>query len=381
MQLPTFEEKRRKFLPKVPRAIGTPTAYLEGYPTEDGEPMSATNRHGRQIATLSYQLQHYFRDIEPAYVGIDSFVYYIEGDFSTSIAPDVYVALGVLPKPERRSFYTWREGAVPTVAFEFLSDSTAADDRTTKLKRYLLEIGIREYFIHQPDLERRFEFRAWRRQGDGYEEIVADGRGGLYSEALNLWFLVEEYPDEELRLMRPYLPDWTPIPTYEELKAEREAAKMEAEIAQTRAEAAEARLDLAQTRAEAAEARLEIAEERALAAKARAGAAEIRIDVILTELSEARAQAIEAEARADRAEAEAAEARVLATQAEARANQAEVRASRAETNAAEARAQATQAETDAAEAKSIAASQAQIIEAMQEDIARIREMLESPGRS
>jgi Uma2 family endonuclease len=325
MQLTTFEEKRRKFLPKVPRALGTPTIYLEGYPTEDGEPMAATKSHGRQITALSYQLEHYFRDIEPAYVGIDSFVYYVEDDRTKSIAPDVYVALGVSPRPDRRSFYTWREGAVPTVVFEFLSDSTANEDRGTKLERYFSEIGIREYFIHQPATDRPFEFRAWQRQGEGHEEIPHDERGGLYSEALNLWFSVEEDLDAEFRLMRPYLPDGTPIPTYEELKAEREAAKVKTEIAETRAEAAEVRL---------AEARIEIEEMR-------------------TEVYASRAVL--------------AEARVQATQAETTANQAEARAN--------------QAETDAAEAKSLAASQSRVIEELQEEMARIRQMLEPPGRS
>ena len=53
MDLTTFEEKRRKFLPNMPRAFGQPTVYLKGYPTEDGEPMSATEFHGRQISILS----------------------------------------------------------------------------------------------------------------------------------------------------------------------------------------------------------------------------------------------------------------------------------------------------------------------------------------
>jgi Uma2 family endonuclease len=311
MELTTFEDKRRKYLPRVPRAIGTPTIYLEGYPTEDGEPMSATDFHGAQMTTLRYQLANYFRDIEPAYVGIDSFVYYVEGDPTKSVAPDIYVVLGVSPKPYRRSFYTWREGAVPTVVFEFLSDSTAKEDRGTKLKRYFLEIGVREYFLHQPEADRPFEFRAWRRRRDGYEEIPPDERGGLYSEALNLWFLIEEDTDAEFRLMRPYLPDETPISTYEESEDERKAIK--------------AQIEIVETRAEAAEARLEIAEERV-----------------------------------NRVEADAAKARAQATQAEIRANQ---------------------AEADAAEAKSLTASQAQIIDALQQEMERIRDMLEQPRHS
>ena len=61
MGLTTFEEKRRKFLPKVPRAFGQPTTYLKGYPTEDGEPMSATEFHGRQISILQQSTKRLFQ--------------------------------------------------------------------------------------------------------------------------------------------------------------------------------------------------------------------------------------------------------------------------------------------------------------------------------
>ena len=241
MDLTTFEEKRRKFLPKMPRAFGQPTVYLKGYPTEDGEPMSATEFHGRQISILSAQLNDYFsRGDTLAYVGTDSFVYYQEGDVRKFVAPGVFVVLGVPSEPLRRSFYTWAEGAAPTVVFEFLSDSTAKEDRGEKMRRYFSEIGIHEYFIHQPEGERPPEFRGWRRRGDGYEDISPDERGALHSEALNLLLSTEDLPNK-LRFMRPYLPDGTPLVTLTESKAETAAARAEAAAATMRAEAAEAR--------------------------------------------------------------------------------------------------------------------------------------------
>ena len=57
--------------------------------------------------------------------------------------------------------------------------------------------------------------------------------------------------------MRPYLPDGTPIPTYDELQAERKAAKAQSEAAQARAELAEERSRVAEARTEAAEALVE----------------------------------------------------------------------------------------------------------------------------
>ena len=268
MGLTTFEEKRRKFLPKVPRAFGQPTTYLKGYPTEDGEPMSATEFHGRQISILSNQLNDYFsRGDTLAYVGTDSFVYYQEGDIRKFVAPDVFVVLGVPSEPLRRSFYTWAEGAAPTVVFEFLSDSTAKEDRTEKMRRYFSEIGIHEYFIHQPEGKRPPEFRGWRRKGAGYEAIPPDERGALYSEALNLLFSTEELPSE-LRFMRPYLPDGTPLVTLTESKDETEAARADAAEATKRAEVAEARAAQAQADADLAIRRAEVAEARAAQAQA-----------------------------------------------------------------------------------------------------------------
>ena len=55
--------------------------------------------------------------------------------------------------------------------------------------------------------------------------------------------------------MRPYLPDGTQIATYEELQAERKAAKARAEFAEERL--VEARIEIAEVRAEAAEALVE----------------------------------------------------------------------------------------------------------------------------
>jgi len=228
-------------LPPHPMASSRATMSLEGYPAEDDEPMAATKFHGQQIVTLSYQLGAFFRWEDKVYVGTDSFIYYVQGDTSKKVAPDVYVVLGVDAIPARRSFYIWEEGAVPTVAFEFLSESTQRVDREDKVTLYLQEIGMQEYFLHQPEAARPLECRGWRRTADGrIVDIEPDARGWLKSEALNLWFFVEDQPDK-VRLMRPAYPDGTPLPTYDELEQERDYFKEEANEAQARARVAEAK--------------------------------------------------------------------------------------------------------------------------------------------
>ena len=226
-----FNLKRKKYMPTFPKATGAPTVYIEGYPSEDDEPMAATGFHGVQIRTLSDQLACYFDNELPVYIGIDSFIYYYEGDRAKFVAPDIYVVLGAAKYPERRSFYTWAEGVVPTVVFEFLSDSTAAHDRGTKLRQYLIDIGVQEYFIHQPEGDKPPEFRGWRRSTAGeIEGIVPETDGGLFSRSLNLWLRWKNYIGN-VRLLRPYLPDGTPITTStEEAQLRQEAqARVQAE--------------------------------------------------------------------------------------------------------------------------------------------------------
>ena len=241
-----FQLKRRKYMPIFPKAPGKPTIYIEGYPCEDDEPMAATGFHGEQIGIFSEQLLRYFAINPHIYIGVDNFIYYREGDITKFVAPDVYVVFGVAKYPQRRSFYTWAEGAVPTAVFEFLSDATADQDRHEKVRLYLRDMGVQEYFIHQPDMERPIEFRGWRRTATSdILEIESDAQGGLFSDALNLYFRWEDQLATHVRLLRPYLPDSTPITTSMEehhLRLEetqrREAAEMrETAEAQRRQEA------------------------------------------------------------------------------------------------------------------------------------------------
>ncbi|MDE0317283.1 MAG: Uma2 family endonuclease [Candidatus Poribacteria bacterium] len=208
-----FEIKQRKYMPVFPKASGKPTVYIEGYPCEDDEPMAATIFHGVQINIFYDQLSRYFAINEEIFIGVDSFIYYVEGDITKSVAPDIYVVFGVSQDIGRRSFYTWSEGAVPVAIFEFLSDSTANQDRHEKVELYLNDIGVQEYFIHQPEMEKPPEFRGWKRTPSGeIVEMLPDAEGGLFSEALNLWFRWEKHRNH-VRLLRPSLPDGTPIAT------------------------------------------------------------------------------------------------------------------------------------------------------------------------
>ncbi len=235
-----FEFKRRKYMPVFPKARGNPTIYIPGYPYEDEQPMPASEYHGVQINTFYEQLARYFEINELIHVGLDTFIYYREGEPDKSVAPDVYVVFGVDRMTLRKSFYTWKEGAVPAVVFEFLSDSTANQDRHEKMRLYLIDMGVEEYFIHQPAMTEPSEFRGWRRDPSGaIVEMASDEQGGLFSESLNLW-LRWEARENDVRLLRPYLPDGTPITTSMEehhLRVEAEEIAVEAQEIAAEAEA------------------------------------------------------------------------------------------------------------------------------------------------
>ena len=92
----------------------------------------------------------------------------------------------------------------------------------------MTEIGVQEYFIHQPEMEKPAEFRGWQRGTSGnYTEIVPDVEGGLFSNALNLWFRWKDDLTTHVRLLRPSLPDGTPITTSME---EQELRKQEQQL-------------------------------------------------------------------------------------------------------------------------------------------------------
>lgn len=239
-----FEIKQRKYMPIFPKANGKPTAFIEGYPCEDDKPMAETDFHAEQIITLSDQLKRYFAINELVHIAVNSFIYYQEGDITKCVAPDIYIVFGVDKYPLRRSFYTWAEGAAPAAVFEFLSDSTAHQDRNKKVALYLNEIGVQEYFVHQPELKRPPEFLAWKRGASGnIVEMEMEVDGSIFSRALNLRFRYEEQPHTDVRLLRPSLPDGTPITTSLEEQHLKEAAEARLEEEVQRKQELEAEIE------------------------------------------------------------------------------------------------------------------------------------------
>ena len=125
--MPTFTDDKRKHgyvIPSHPQSSGSATIYIEGYPSEDDEPMAATQFHARQIVTLSYQLEAFFGWEERVYVGTDTLIYYREDRPTRKVAPDVVFALV-------------RE------LFARIARHMMADGRVHRIERLEAEVGAR----------------------------------------------------------------------------------------------------------------------------------------------------------------------------------------------------------------------------------------------
>ncbi len=118
------------------------------YPAADGEPMAETGFHVTLIAYLIGMLRAFFRNQTDVYAGGNMFMYYEEGDNTKRVAPDVFVAFGVIPN-ERRSWFVWEEGKAPDVVFEITSRGTRIEDQGIKKGLYE-SLEVKEYFLFDP---------------------------------------------------------------------------------------------------------------------------------------------------------------------------------------------------------------------------------------
>ena len=223
------------------------------YPDSDGQPMADNDQQYQTMVDTRFALQQKLRD-QDVYVGANLLIYFLEGEPTKSIAPDVFVALNV-PPGRRRTFLTWLEGQPPNVVLEIASPRTWKSDVTWKKGLYL-GLGVEEYFLFDPGGE-YFQplLQGFQLEDDVYRPIplLIDERGlmGVHSAALGieLWAQTNDDPAMPyvLRLWDAAANVWLPTPEGET------RAREEAEL---RATASEARANEAEARANQAEAHL-----------------------------------------------------------------------------------------------------------------------------
>jgi Uma2 family endonuclease len=89
-------------------------------------------------------LDTYFAAAPEVYVSGNLMCYYVEGDTSHSVSPEVFVVRGAA-KHERRIYKFWEEPA-PKVVLEISSRKTRKED-VGKTKELYAWLGVREYFV------------------------------------------------------------------------------------------------------------------------------------------------------------------------------------------------------------------------------------------
>lgn len=212
------------------------------YPESDGKPMAETESHWDIMIDFIQMLKYHFRNVTDAYVSGNLLMYYEEGNFRKSVAPDVFVVFGV-SKKQRRTYRTWEEGHTPDFILEVASKSTYTQDLTEKKALYASVLGVQEYYVYDPYREVSPHFLGYRLIEGNYEDIsFVDER--LPSVALGLE-LGER--DGVLGLYDPRRSMWLQ-PLEEQVRQEAEARQRADERAQQEAEARQrAEAELAKT--------------------------------------------------------------------------------------------------------------------------------------
>jgi Uma2 family endonuclease len=155
------------------------------YPERDGQPMGETGIHGKEIRELTMALELRYRDRPDVYVGADMLMYYVEGDPTRCVCPDVFVTFGIPKEPLRRSYFFWKEGVPPTLVIEVTSDRR---NDLEKRKLYA-RLGVREYFIDDPLGEYlNPPLQGLRLVKGEYRPIEPAADGSLLSEVTGLRF-------------------------------------------------------------------------------------------------------------------------------------------------------------------------------------------------
>jgi Uma2 family endonuclease len=140
------------------------------YPCGDGQPVAETFAHLYAIL-ITIEVLRLSLQGQPALVLGNQFLYYEQGNPKKRVAPDVFVAFGVVPG-DRDNYKIWEEGVVPAVVFEMTSPGTRKEDDGEKKTLYA-QLGVAEYWQFDPRGDWVSEkLRGYRLEGGVYQPIA-----------------------------------------------------------------------------------------------------------------------------------------------------------------------------------------------------------------
>jgi len=211
--------------------MSNPVLHEIEYPESDGKPMAETPLHMRVMWDSIQSLNYWYVDDPDVYVWGNMFLYYVKGDATKAISPDVMVIFGVPKEKDRDIFKTWEEKRKPSAIIEITSKTTKREDLKDKFLLYRDILKVKEYFLFDPRAEYiKQALRGYRLKLGEYLPIAeVDGR--LPSKILDLHL---QRNGRELRFWDPDAKKWLPTP--DEIRANAEAELLISERARENAE-------------------------------------------------------------------------------------------------------------------------------------------------
>lgn len=231
------------------------------YPSEDDEPLAETTEHLLAIINTFTALTQYLAG-QGAMVFSNQFLYYVKGQPSKRVAPDIMIVFDFDIAPGLRSNYKiWEEGQVPKFIMEMTSQGNRDNDHLVKKSLYE-ELGVEEYWLFDPKKEWISDQLIGYRLQEGVYHTIRDSR----SETLQLNFVPEGSSLNFYRLdngLKLLIPDelfralQAETLARQEVEGQAEILQQEAEILQQEAEMARQQTIDAEQRAAELEAMLD----------------------------------------------------------------------------------------------------------------------------
>jgi Uma2 family endonuclease len=184
------------------------TISRDEYPTSDGRPMAETDLHRDLMAALIGTLKDWFAGAPDVYVSGNLLVYYQRNNKRVHVSPDVFVVRGVENRT-RDNYLLWEEGKGLDAVIELTSKTTMIEDIEQKYNLYVSKLGVKEYFLFDPEEEYlKPSFQGYRRVKSRFQPIKPVG-GRLPSKVLGLHL---ERDGTQLRLWDPETSERVPTP-------------------------------------------------------------------------------------------------------------------------------------------------------------------------
>jgi Uma2 family endonuclease len=200
------------------------------YPTSDGKPMAETDHHRDLMLALIETLRWWFRDDPAVYVSGNLLVYYEQDNKRVHVSPDVFVVPGVGNRT-RDNYLLWEEGRGLDLVIELTSKTTMTEDIEEKYNLYVSKLGVKEYFLFDPEEEYlKPAFQGYRKVKTRFQPIRPVA-GRLPSKVLGLHL---ERDGTQLRLWDPATGARLPTPTERADRAEAEAERLRREVERLR---------------------------------------------------------------------------------------------------------------------------------------------------